>query len=229
MIPLFTLRGFYHDDPLDRTGSKYLLIHILVTALISILSLYIIINVLNIAVFKYNWLFWAEVVSISLIFAPIVAFLRKSSSVLLMLLMIIVAVPLDIYLESNFRAIGVTALWDYNSESIIGGFHPLIRIAIVWIGDAFIFAPFSLWISRYIAKAFFKKPNTAAGLDEYYSLFKKEWTSESIKKPSTDFSFWFLRILGLIYLFYLLLLVVSILGINPYPVEIQKFLSMSYE
>ncbi len=145
-----------------------------------------------------------------------------------MLLMIIVALPLDIYLESNFRYFGEAALWAYGSESIIGSLHPLLRIAVVWIGDAFLFGPFCLWISRYVAKAIYKEPKTAWNEDQYFSLFKKEWTSESIQKPSTDFSFWFLRILGLIYLFYLILLIVSILGINPYPAEVQKFLKMSY-
>ena len=131
MISLFSLRGYDTEDPLDRLGNKALLLHILVTAVVSIAALYVIINLLQIASFKFSWLFWAEVAIISLIYAPITAWLRKSSSPFLMALMMVAAVPLDLYIQSNFRALGKSALWMYNQDSIIGSLHPLLIIGIV--------------------------------------------------------------------------------------------------
>ncbi len=229
MIPFFNLKGYTNRDPLDAPSSKGLVLHIATAAVIIPLLLYLIVYVLEVASFKYDWLFGIECISIIFIYTPIVYYLRKSSSLLIMFLLIVIGLPLDLYIDSNYRQIGLTGLWFYNNDSIIGSLQPLLKIEIVWLVDSLLFGPFVLWIARLVASLLKLETITLFSKEMYDSFFKKEWTNEFVEKPVYDFSFYILRITGFVYLFYLVLLIISSLGINSYPAMIKDFLTMTYE
>ena len=232
MVPAFNLTGFDSYDPLDNVSSsqRYFL-HIIVTAILSTILLYVVFYALDIASLKYNWLFWVEICAMSFFYAPIVVFLRKSSSVLILLLLIVPGFLIDFYIEANFRQAGIQGLWDYNTNALLGPLSPLLRMFVVWFIDAIFIGTFCLWVSRLLAPVLFKEqnPDLKNYNKQYKELFRKEWTEETSEKPTYDFSYWVLRLLGLFYLFYFVLLLVAILGISPFPEPIRQFLRMSYE
>jgi hypothetical protein len=229
MIPFINLNGYTHHDPLDTTSNKGLILHIVTALIIIPILLLVIIDLLNIAAFNNDWLYWVECFSLIFIYTPIVYYLRKSSSLLIMFALAVIGIPLDLYIDSNFRQVGLGGLWTYNIDSVIGALPTLAKILLVWVMDSLLFGPFVLWVARNAANLLKLDTNPTYVNDEYNSLFKREWTSETVAKPEYDFSYYVLRITGLVYLFYLILLIVSSLGINSYPAMIKDFLTMTYE
>src|SRR4029077_18547263 len=127
------------------------------TAVLSLLLLYLVFDVLHIATLKYAWLFWLELAVLTLLYAPVVCALRKSSSLVHIGLLMAGGIPIDLFLEARYRSQGVETLWMYSPDGLLGHIQPLLRIAIVWFGDALICGPIALWLARVVAGAAFRR------------------------------------------------------------------------
>lgn len=232
MHPIFTFRGYTAEDPLDRvTVFQRYSISIIIAALISVVFLYIIFYVLSIAELKYTWLFWVEVAVLSFVYTPLIVSIRKSSSIVIMFLLLAAGIPIDLFLEAQYRAAGQQALWLYTPDGMLGGLHPLLQIGAVWIGDAFIAGPVALWCIRSVVRFVNPAKNNERRRtsESYRSMFPDEWTREELDKPKRGLEYLFLRILGLVYAFYFLLIVIAFLGTAPYPDAVREFLDMSLQ
>lgn len=62
---------------------------------------------------RYTWLFWLECAVVAVAYSPVVAALRKASSVVPVALLAVTMVPLDIALEARVRMTGGEAPWSY--------------------------------------------------------------------------------------------------------------------
>src|SRR4051794_17063608 len=98
MAPLFSLRGQAGADPLDRLSARgrYLL-SMGVTAVMTVALVLVITRVLNVVRFAGPWVTVAEVMSFSLIAAPLMVAFRKSSSLLHYGLVLAPLYVLDLY------------------------------------------------------------------------------------------------------------------------------------
>ena len=187
------------------------------TAVLSLLLLYLVFDVLHIATLKYAWLFWLEWAVLTLFYAPVVCALRKSSSLVHIGLLMAGGVPLDLFLEARYRSQGIETLWMYNPDGLLGAVHPLLRIAIVWFGDALICGPIALWIARVVAGAAFHKHPEAVP-----DLFPDEWSLEQVEKPHHDAAYYILRLIGLAYLSYFVLAILGLPGTAPWPKAVTR-------
>ncbi len=224
MTPILSFFGYQHHDPLDDAPGRiqYLLV-MGSTAVLSLLLLYLVFDVLHIASLKYAWLFWLEWAVLTLFYAPVVCALRKSSSLVHIGLLMAGGVPIDLFLEARYRSQGVDTLWMYNPDGLLGHVQPLLRIAIVWFGDALICGPIALLIARLVAGAAFHR-NTEAVPD----LFPDEWSLEQVEKPHHDAAYYILRLIGLAYLSYFVLAILGLPGTAPWPKQIRDLLDMTY-
>src|SRR4030095_15171290 len=161
---------------------------------LSVLLLYAVFDVLHIATLKYAWLFWVECAVLTLFYAPIVCALRKSSSLVHIGLLVASVGPLDLFLEGRYRAYGLDTLWMYTKDGPLGGVQPLLRILIVWFGDALVCGVLALWIARGVAGIFFRKQRGPV-----QDLFPDEWSLEKIEKPRHDIAYYVLRLIGFAY------------------------------
>jgi choline dehydrogenase-like flavoprotein len=229
MIPLGNLRGYTASDPLDGVRSRTrLLLCVGVTFAVCVVFLHLIIHVLGVARLKWPALFWLECAGVALVYAPVVMYLRKSSSLLLVALLPALFIPLDIALEARVRMQGREAWWMY-ANWFLPGVSPLVRFSVVWFGDALVMGPGALWLSRVIAKyALRARPEPVPSKSQTAALFSEEWSSEPQARPQRDFCFWVLRIVGLLYLAYTALLVIGLFGVSPWPARVRELLEMSY-
>ena len=87
--------------------------------------------------------------------------------------------PLDLFLEARYRAYGLDTLWMYTQDGLLGAVHPLLRILIVWFGDALVCGVLALWVARVVARVVFRKqPSPVA------DLFPDEWSLEQNREAS---------------------------------------------
>lgn len=233
MSPFFTLKGFYKPDPLDKAPAfmQYLLMT-LVTIAVSILLVYAITDVFKLLEFKCFCVKIFEVVIFSLIFAPVIVKLRKSASWVLILIIFIPLFVFDIFLQSNYRDKGITALWTYLPGTFIDNVKILpLRFLMTLSFDALIFGPVCLWLTRIAAQLIYRNRKTEAvpTIEQREALFNEERSLEIIDRPAFDFGFWILRILGYSYLAYLMVLVIGFLGASPWPPEIADLIAMTYK
>lgn len=227
MTPLFNYRGLTAPDPLDAAPKGMrMIISIAVAALISTATLYLIFFVLNIADLKYNYLFVIEVGFLALIYTPVFVAFRKSGSLVLVAILMLMVMPVDLYIEGHYRALGLPALWTYNPDGLLGGLHPLLRIFVVWLVDGLICGVFVLWVARLVAGWIYGKPNDERALQA--ALFRAEWTMENIDKPKHGIDFYILRYIGIAYFIYFVLTLLGLLGTAPWPGQIREILEMSY-
>ena len=230
MISLANIRGYAVQDPLDNipASARYPLA-IAVTAATSFVFLYVVFNILHIADLRYGWLFWVEIGAIALLYAPLVVALRKSSSLVLIALLMAGAVPLDLFVEAQYRAAGLPALWTYNPQALLGPLHPLLRILAVWFGDALVAGPIALWMTRLVASLLRQKSASPFPTERQRDdLFPEAWTAEAVDKPRHDLSYYILRVTGFAYLGYFLLALIGLLGVAPWPEQIRTMLTMTY-
>ncbi|MBS1518493.1 MAG: GMC family oxidoreductase N-terminal domain-containing protein [Bacteroidetes bacterium] len=231
MPPFFNIRGFYKTDPLDKAPPAFrYAVNITVTAVISAVLVYLITDYFQLLEFKNFGVKVFEVVVFGFIAAPVVMFLRKSSSIFIMLVIFIPLFVFDLYLQANVRDNNEIALWTYLPGTFIDNVKILpLRFLMTLSFDAFIIGPVCLWISRITAQIFYgKKEFTGADYQKRKELFSEEWSSEKIDKPHRDFGFYVLRILGFSYLAYLLILLLGMLGSSPWPEQIADLISMTY-
>ncbi len=224
MTPILSFFGYRQHDPLDDApaATRYLLV-MGSTAVLSLLLLYLAFDVLHIATLKYAWLFWLELAVLTLFYAPVVCALRKSSSLVHIALLMAGGVPVDLFLEARYRSLGHEAPWMYSPDGLLGPVHPLLRIVIVWFGDALICGPIALWVARMVARAAFHKQPEAVS-----DLFPDEWCLEQVDKPHHDAAYYILRLIGLAYLSYFLLAILGLPGTAPWPKAIRDLLDMTY-
>jgi hypothetical protein len=233
MPPLFTIKGYTASDPLDKapTAARYILA-MSVTALIGLTFFYLeSSHVMKIVVYPGDWVVLLAAGLFTFIVAPVIVSIRKSSSLVIFFLILIPCVLLDLYFEANVRPRNGEALWYYLPDNFISAIPVPLRFFAAWAFDAMIMGPLCLWLARLLAKAFYDK-NVSLNEptpEQQNKLFKDEWTSENIEKPKRDVGYWILRLLGLGYLAYLLLLIVGALGYTPWPEQIGNLIWMTYE
>ena len=233
MPPLINIRGYTSKDPLDKAPvvMQYVLM-MAVTLIASILLVYAITDYFKLLEFQTFGVKVTEVILFTFIFAPLVVMLRKSGSLVLMLVIFLPLFIFDIYLQANFRDKGITTLWTYLPGTFIDDVKILpLRFLMTLSFDSLIFAPVCLWITRLLAMLIYKnrtqpEPPT---IDQQKNLFREEWTSENVLKPKRDFGYWVLRILGFSYVAYLGILMIGILGDSPWPPQIGELISMTYK
>ncbi|MVM39351.1 hypothetical protein GO730_20220 [Spirosoma sp. HMF3257] len=150
MLPPFNLKGYTASDPLDRVSPRTgLLVLMGVTALITCLLLYFIVYQFNLVAFQSKWVMLAEVVGYTFLIAPVVFFLRKSSSVVPYLLVFLPLYLLDLYIQAHFRDLGKPALWTYVPGTFIDAIHVLpLRFFITLSFDGLLIGPICLWLAR---------------------------------------------------------------------------------
>lgn len=242
MLPLpFNFRGYTKPDPLDNVPGKLRTpVVMFVNLILSVVLIYLIT--------KYEIVYYngftildkgfspvvtmaLEVIIAVFIFAPLLVLLRKSSSIVHLLLVFCSFYFLDLYLEAHVRhEPGSTALWDYYPGSFVSGITiPALKFFVTISADAIVFGPIALFLSRLTALLF---PKTkTAGLptkEQYDALFPAEWADEKVEKPKRDAGYWILRLLGIGYVTYLSILVLGSLGSTVWPAEIAKLISSTY-
>jgi hypothetical protein len=243
MPKIFNLRGYSAPDPLDKAPGimSYLLI-ILVNLVISVALLYLItgpLKVLHFNGFKlFNTYFSAwytmglGILINCLFFSPVINLLRKSSSILFYLLILITYFPVDLYIETHYRHTAPRlALWMYSDSSIVSFIKiPALKFLAAISFDGVLLGIIGLYITRLLAQLIYKnKAYPVSPTDEQYnSLFKKEWSSEAIARPKRDLAFYILRILGFSYLAYLFILILGLAGSLPWQAGIKNLIDMTY-
>jgi choline dehydrogenase-like flavoprotein len=232
MISPFNVRGYDSLDPLDfvplpaRTA-----LAMGVTGIVSLLLVYVITDVIHVVTFIGLWFEIVEVAGFALLAAPLTLWLRKSSSLVPYAIITLPLMLTDLYLQAHYRDLGIPALWDYPSGTIVSLITVLpLRFLTTISVDGIIIGPLSLWISRLIASLFYDKE--AAAKDptkkQREALFSPGWSRESVEKPARDAGYYVLRLLGFGYLSYLLLLALGAFGTSPWPQGIRFLMDMTY-
>jgi choline dehydrogenase-like flavoprotein len=232
MPPLFNIKGYTSDDPIDKAPvvMQYILM-MLVSMIISVILVYAITDYFQLLEFQSFGVKVMEVVIFTLVFAPIMVIMRKSSSLVLMLVIFLPLFIFDIFLQAHFRDKGITSLWTYLPGTFIDDVKILpLRFLMTLSFDALLMGPVCLWITRMLALLLYRNREVqeTATKEEYKNLFRDEWTSEKVEKPNRDFGYWVLRILGFSYLAYLGILIIGIFGESPWPPQIGELISMTY-
>jgi GMC oxidoreductase len=241
---LLNLRGYTAPDPLDKaTGYRMYLLLITINLILSVVLLYLItasgiVQFNGFTAFGYSFSPLAtmglEVITNCLIFSPLIILARKCSSLIPYLIVFLPYYLLDLFIDSHYRCAscdGNLALWTYGDDSIVSPItiHAL-KFFITISVDAILFGILGLFLARLTASAIYRKnpwppgPTTA----QYADFFKKEWSEEDIAKPKRDFAFYILRILGMAYLIYLVILILGSLGSAPWPSSVATLMDMTY-
>jgi len=245
VIAPFNFFGYTADDPLDRASSGWArdLVMVGVTAIVTYFFLRLVYFDLHIATLKYPWLFWVEL-SFFCAWSLVVVRLRKSSSLLLVLVFVLIALPLDLALEDHVRMKGGQACWMYPKDSILGGLDPVTRGLAVWVGDALVEMPLCLFLARVVGYFLFKKESGEPTKEQYAAVFADPWTREKIENPPPrfkvkngeptgfglrDFGFVVYRAIGLAYFGYMIVVALGGTGFHAFPKSVQDLLKMSYE
>jgi len=231
MIPLFNIRGYAAPDPLDALQLRHrCALTSGVTLAVSAPLLFLVYDVLHIATLHPGWLVYVEILAAALLYAPVVLFLRKSSSLVQLAVLVVPFVALDIWLEAHCRAVGRVAPWMYDRDGLFGELQPLLRILIVWLGDALVMGSLALWLSRLIASGLQRgHPPSGPSRAREQALFPDEWCAEAPIVVRLGFSGWVLRGVGLAYLSYVTLLLVGLLGPATFPEAVRPLLELSFQ
>ncbi len=246
MPPIFNFRGYNAPDPLDKAaGYRSYLLVMLVNLALSAALLYIITGPAGILYFNGFKLFgrncpvWVtiglELLLNGVIFAAIINMLRKSSSLVFYLLVLLPYFFLDLYIEAHYRhfpELLSKALWVYNDVPLLSAIKiPALKFFITLSVDGIIFGPLGLFIARVLAQLIYRgKPYPAAPTPaQYNDLFRKKWSAEDVGKPKRDLAFYLLRILGFSYLAYLGILVLGLAGAKPWPESVGSLIEMTYK
>ncbi|HMK38855.1 MAG TPA: hypothetical protein VK569_05910, partial [Bacteroidota bacterium] len=232
MIRPLNFRGFDEFDPLDFVSAvPRALLAIVTTAIVSTVLVWVITAGLHVVTFISTWVEVAEIAGFALIAAPLVLWLRKSSSLVLYLVILIPLFLSDLYQQAQFRDCGLRALWEYSEGTVISSISILpLRFFVTISVDALLIGPLCLWLARLLANMFYdresaaKAPTTA----QRDSLFPEQWTLERVGRPERDAGYWILRLLGFSYVAYLLLLALGALGSSPWPDQVRFLMDMTY-
>jgi len=232
--PLFHLRGFDRPDPLDALSKlERTLLHVLVTALVFGLFLYVVLFVLDVAELADDRLVWIEFFVATPLYAMAVVALRKSSSLFLMSLFAAVGFLLDLFVQAHVRDAGGEPFWWYTDTGLLGGLPPLLQFVVSWTVDAFVAGPVTLWVSRLVARALARDrdlPEPPHTTDpEHQKLFRAPWIAETgADKPARGWIFRGFMAIALGYLGYLVVVSLALLGASPWPEPIQPLLEQTF-
>ncbi len=229
MIPFFHLRGYPGVDPLDHVSQTVrTVVPIVVTAVISTALVYALDPGLRLVQFVSIWMMIAEVVGYSLFVGFVSVSIRKSSSIVQSVLILIPIFLLEFYLQSHVREEGGNALWVYYPGTFIDAIRFLPLRFFLTIGfDAVLIGPGCLWLSRLLVTMF----RTGEENKEWELARKKletpvpsapEWGDEIVPKPARSRQFRVLRLLGIGYLIYLLFLFVGAFGASSWPEQVRN-------
>lgn len=232
MISPFNLRGYDGFDPLDYIAPRpRLLLAIGVTAIVATLLVYCIAVVFPVIEFIGLWFMIVEAAGFALLAAPVVLWLRKSSSFVIYFVIFLPLFLADLYMQAHIRDHGMPALWDYPEGTFITLITILpLRFFLTISTDALLIGPLCLWLTRLAALLFYNKTaaQQAPTREQRSKLFREEWTTERVDKPKRDAGYWILRLLGFGYLSYLLLLGLGALGASSWPEQIRFLMDMTY-
>jgi choline dehydrogenase-like flavoprotein len=232
MIPLFNFRGYTANDPLDRApAAMQLVLTCGVSAAIALGMLYLESSVLKAVTFKSVWVFWIGCAIYTFVMGPLLALLRKSSSLLFFLLLVALCVSVDIWLQSHFRDRGLEGWWTYPPGSFLSAIAVPLRFLVAWSFNGIIQGPIVLWLTRLLASAVYpaRQAQPQPTFDQQAALFPDQWSLETVAKPDRDAGYWLLRLLGLGYLSYLGFCVLGLLGTSVWPQAAQRLLVMTYQ
>ncbi|QQS35115.1 MAG: GMC family oxidoreductase N-terminal domain-containing protein [Ignavibacteriales bacterium] len=242
MPTLINFKGYTSKDPLDKApvSMQYIIVMsvnlILSVILIYFITKYNVVQFNGFRLFGYDFPPLAtmilEVITNTFIYSFLIVLLRKSSSLIIYLIVFLPYYLLDLYLESFVRHSGGTALWVYGDPSLVSGIQiPALKFFITISVDALVFGILALFVGRVMAMIIYgKKDYPQAPTDEQYQkLFSDKWSKESVPKPKRDASYWILRLLGFGYVVYLSILLAGILGAAPWPEGIAGLINMTYE
>ena len=232
MVRFFNFRGYADFDPLDFVApARRAVLAIVVTAVVSTILVLLIAHVFHVVEFIGFWFECFEVAGFALIAAPLVLWLRRSSSVVIYLILLLPLVLTDLYLQAGWRDQGLRTLWGYPEGTLISLIAILpLRFFITTSVDALLIGPVCLWLMRLLAIRIYDR-EAASGAptrEQREALFPDEWTQEEVERPRRDAGFWVLRLLGIGYLSYLLLLGIGALGSSPWPAQIRYLMDMTY-
>ena len=232
MVRSFNLRGYTDFDPLDfMPPARRAALAIAVTAGVAIILVILIAHVFLVVEFIGPWFEYVEVAGFALVAAPLVLWLRKSSSILITLVILVPLLLADLFQQGNLRDVGQPALWGYPEGTVISLLTVLpLRFLITASVDALLVGPVCLWIARLLALRVYDRGEAAAAPtpEQRATLFPDEWTQEDVGRPPRDAGFWVLRLLGFGYLSYLLLLGLGALGSSAWPGEVRYLMDMTY-
>jgi hypothetical protein len=191
MAPLLTIHGYTGHDPLDRApeGMRFVLT-MAVCALLTTAFLYVANVAMGIYTFREPWMFWVGCAVFTFVWGPILTFMRKASSLVITAMLLVPVVLLEIYLQAQFRDLGLTALWMYNPGTLLSDLPPLVRFLAAWSLDAVIMGPLALWLARLAAGAIYRHDpeQPEPTVEQQRELFPKEWTAEDVTPPQRDVS-----------------------------------------
>ncbi|HSB09918.1 MAG TPA: GMC family oxidoreductase N-terminal domain-containing protein [Blastocatellia bacterium] len=230
MVPPFNFRGYTGADPLDRAPrGMQLLLTMIVSAGMALSYLYLQSYTLNVLRYKSVWVYWIGFAVFTIVVGPLLALLRKSSS-LLFFLMIASSCLADIWLQAHFRDKGLEAWWTYQPGNFLYAIPVPLKFLVAWSFPGIIQGPLVLWVTRLVASMVYPagKATPEPTFEQQGALFPDEWTNEVVEKPRRDLAFWALRLLGLGYLSYLLFCLVGILGASPWPHQARTLIEMTY-
>lgn len=214
MFPLINFHGYTVADPLDNApGWGRLLIMILVTGLTSLALMYRNIPSSTVLVI-------ACLVN-GLLLAPVVTAARKSSSLIPFVIFFIPGLLAGLYLQSHDVQV-------MKAFPLIGG--PLLELVLEVAVYSVLLGVLPLFLARLLTRIIYGKANAheEPSKEAYGSLFSKEWSEEKVIKPKRDIAFYLLRITGFVYLIYLGILVIGLLGSAIWPEGIRNLIDMTY-
>lgn len=230
MISPFRLRGYVGPDPLDElpTAGRYALGVSTAAALTAVMVL-LITRVFDLVQFLSTGLEITEVVAFGLIYGTLVMAFRKSSSLLHYALVLLPLFAWDLWLEAHVRMNHQRATWMYTPATFIDRIQPApLRFFLTLSVDGVVVGPISLWLSRLLAQALRSGRPPSPENAPAQLPFPLEWTDETEPKPRRSPEFWILRLLGLGYLGYLLILLLGALGPGAWPPSVAKLFTMTY-
>ncbi|ACU60598.1 GMC family oxidoreductase N-terminal domain-containing protein [Chitinophaga pinensis] len=228
---LFYFHGYVKRDPLDYTPLfARMLLAILINAILSVGLFLLAGPSLH---FRTTTVLIVMAVVNSLLYGPLNILLRKCSSLVTALLVFAPFFLYDLYQENHFRQSSALhpACWEYDGHFIFAALQPpVLRLLLIFALYALIFGVLSIWLYRIAARLLFGKKEDITEPDEraYKLFFSEARSSENIPKPRRDFAFLALRILGSFYLFYLLVLIIGVLGEHAWPGQVQQLIKMTY-
>jgi hypothetical protein len=231
MIPPFNLPGYTAADPLDRALVLVrLALTMGVSGIVASLFLYVGSELYRTYTFQKPWIYWIGVAIYTFVVGGLLVPLRKSSSLLFYLMIVVVCVSMDIWLQTHFRDNGREAWWTYQPGNFLSPIPVPFKFLVAWSFDAIIQGPLVLWFTRLLANLIYpaSKAKPEPTFAQQKALFPSAWTNEEIEKPKRDVAFWVLRLLGLGYLAYLLFCLVGILGASVWPEQAQQLINMTY-
>jgi hypothetical protein len=231
MIPIFNIRGYTAPDPIDRapTAMRYLLTFA-VGAALGVPFLYIQAYILHIVGYTTVWTFIVGSLIYTFLMGSILVVLRKSSSLLFWLMILMTASSVDIFREAYLNAHNVNLFWYYYPHNFISDIPTPWRFFVAWTFDGILQGALVLYVTRLVASVIYpaSKGKFIPTVEQQRAVFPGKWSDEPVKKPARGAAFWALRIIGLIYLGYLAFCLVGLIGVSPWPAQIQGLFNMTF-